>query len=98
MDIRTDLDTVETESAQNRHSIQFFILLRQLLLVDHILQSPTPSLLLYLSTNLSNFIMTTVAPGTKIIDILSKPTADGNPYVSLEYFPPRTDDGVKVCA
>ncbi len=42
--------------------------------------------------------MTTVAPGTKIIDILSKPTADGNPYVSLEYFPPRTDDGVKVCS
>jgi hypothetical protein len=42
--------------------------------------------------------MTTLAPGKKIIDILSVEKKDGTPYVSLEYFPPRTDDGVKVCS
>jgi hypothetical protein len=33
----------------------------------------------------------------KIIDILSKKSCeDDKPLVSLEYFPPRTEDGVKV--
>jgi len=34
-------------------------------------------------------------PDPKIIDILSKHTGD-KPLVSLEYFPPRSDDGVQV--
>jgi hypothetical protein len=39
--------------------------------------------------------MTTADP--KIIDILSKKSCeDAKPLVSLEYFPPRTEEGVKV--
>jgi hypothetical protein len=39
--------------------------------------------------------MTTADP--KIIDILSKKAcSDAKPLVSLEYFPPRTEEGVKV--
>ena len=30
----------------------------------------------------------------KIIDVISKES--DSPYVSLEYFPPRTEEGVKV--
>jgi hypothetical protein len=38
---------------------------------------------------------TVVKNGTKIIDII---TADngGQPFISLEYFPPRTEEGVQV--
>jgi hypothetical protein len=32
----------------------------------------------------------------KIIDLISRGTTDGTPFVSLEYFPPRTEEGVKV--
>ena len=32
----------------------------------------------------------------KIIDIISQEKEDGKPYISLEYFPPRTEEGVKV--
>jgi len=35
-------------------------------------------------------------PNPKIIDIISKKRDDGKPHVSLEYFPPRTEEGVKV--
>ena len=35
-------------------------------------------------------------PNPKVIDIISKKRDDGKPYVSLEYFPPRTEEGVKV--
>jgi len=41
--------------------------------------------------------MSTVAPDRKIIDLLNEKKAAGvKTCVSLEYFPPRTDDGVKV--
>jgi hypothetical protein len=32
----------------------------------------------------------------KIIDLITRGTTDGTPFVSLEYFPPRTEEGVKV--
>jgi hypothetical protein len=37
-------------------------------------------------------------PNPKIIDLVSSGTVDGKPFVSLEYFPPRTEEGVKVCS
>lgn len=37
-----------------------------------------------------------ITPDAKIIDLL-KECKDGETPVSLEYFPPRTEDGVKVC-
>jgi hypothetical protein len=37
-------------------------------------------------------------PNPKIIDLITPGTADGTPFISLEYFPPRTDEGVKVSA
>jgi hypothetical protein len=37
------------------------------------------------------------APSPKIIDLLSRAGDEGRtPSVSLEYFPPRTEEGVKV--
>lgn len=34
----------------------------------------------------------------KIIDLLKKkPEEQTTPFLSLEYFPPRTEEGVKVC-
>lgn len=39
---------------------------------------------------------TTVPAGKKVIDVISQDNGD-QPFISLEYFPPRTDDGVKVC-
>lgn len=35
------------------------------------------------------------SPDPKIIDVLNKGRDDGKPFVSLEYFPPRTAEGVK---
>lgn len=35
------------------------------------------------------------SPDPKIIDLISQSNG-GKPFLSLEYFPPRTDDGVKV--
>jgi hypothetical protein len=35
-------------------------------------------------------------PNPKIIDLIAPGTADGTPFISLEYFPPRTEEGVKV--
>ena len=35
-------------------------------------------------------------PNPKIIDLITPGTEDGTPFVSLEYFPPRTEEGVKV--
>jgi hypothetical protein len=37
-----------------------------------------------------------VPAGTKCIDVISKKLPDGKPHVSLEYFPPRTEEGVTV--
>ena len=45
-------------------------------------------------TNLFTPIM--ITPDAKIVDLL-KECKDGETPVSLEYFPPRTEDGVKVC-
>jgi hypothetical protein len=33
----------------------------------------------------------------KVIDLLNARCPEDRPLVSLEYFPPRTDEGVKVC-
>jgi hypothetical protein len=35
-------------------------------------------------------------PNPKIIDLITPGTEDGRPFISLEYFPPRTEEGVKV--
>jgi hypothetical protein len=32
----------------------------------------------------------------KIIDLIKKKEAGSKPFVSIEFFPPRTDEGVKV--
>lgn len=32
----------------------------------------------------------------KIIDLIKSKEAGSKPFVSIEFFPPRTDDGVKV--
>jgi hypothetical protein len=32
----------------------------------------------------------------KIIDLIKQKQADSKPFASIEYFPPRTEDGVKV--
>lgn len=41
-----------------------------------------------------------VVPGTtpdpRIGDVIAQPRPDGKPFVSLEYFPPRTAEGVQV--
>jgi hypothetical protein len=34
----------------------------------------------------------------KIIDLLKKREEGSKPFVSIEFFPPRSDDGVKVNA
>lgn len=34
----------------------------------------------------------------KIIDVISKKKEDGTPYISLEYFPPRSAEGTVVSA
>lgn len=34
---------------------------------------------------------------TKIIDLIQQKRDDGKPHVSVEYFPPRTAEGVQVC-
>ena len=41
--------------------------------------------------------MTERQPDPKIIDLLNQ-DPEGSAHVSLEYFPPRTDQGVKVGA
>jgi hypothetical protein len=38
-----------------------------------------------------------ISPDPKIIDLLNESKDEETP-VSLEYFPPRTEDGVKVCS
>jgi 5,10-methylenetetrahydrofolate reductase len=35
-------------------------------------------------------------PNPKIIDLIAKKEAGSKPFVSIEFFPPRTDAGVKV--
>lgn len=35
-------------------------------------------------------------PDLKIIDLINGRKIDGAPFTSIEYFPPRTEDGVKV--
>jgi hypothetical protein len=37
-----------------------------------------------------------LAPDLKIIDLVNARKLDGAPFTSIEYFPPRTEDGVKV--
>ncbi len=38
----------------------------------------------------------TMSPDPKIIDLLNNPPPNGTPYISLEYFPPKTEEGVMV--
>lgn len=40
--------------------------------------------------------MSSSEPNPKIIDLISKKEAGSKPFVSIEFFPPRTDVGVKV--
>ena len=39
--------------------------------------------------------MSSSEPNPKIIDLISKKEAGSKPFVSIEFFPPRTDTGVK---
>jgi hypothetical protein len=40
--------------------------------------------------------MSGIEPNPKIIDLISKREAGSKPFVSIEFFPPRSDVGVKV--
>jgi hypothetical protein len=40
--------------------------------------------------------MSSSEPNPKIIDLIQKKQAGSKPFVSIEFFPPRSDDGVKV--
>lgn len=37
-----------------------------------------------------------VPPDPKIIDLIQKESPDGKPYVSIEFFPPRSEEAVQV--
>jgi len=51
----------------------------------------------FVTLNGTNIHTTTmITPDAKIVDLLRE-SKDGETPVSLEYFPPRTEDGVKVC-
>ena len=39
--------------------------------------------------------MSSSEPNQKIIDLIAKKEAGSKPFVSIEFFPPRTDVGVK---
>lgn len=41
--------------------------------------------------------MTATPPDAKIVDLLKKREEGSKPFVSIEFFPPRSDQGVKVC-
>ena len=41
--------------------------------------------------------MTTTSPDPKIIDLLKAKKEGSKPFASIEFFPPRTEVGVKVC-
>jgi hypothetical protein len=40
--------------------------------------------------------MSNVVADPKIIDLIKEKKAGSKPFASIEYFPPRTEDGVKV--
>jgi hypothetical protein len=41
--------------------------------------------------------MSDIPADPKIIDLLKERQEGSKPFVSIEFFPPRSEDGVKVC-